>query len=37
MRVALTDAFAKRFRGTDGWIGIVLATEGRVNVEVFDS
>jgi hypothetical protein len=27
----------KRIRGTDGWIGIVLATEGRANVEVFDS
>ena len=30
-------ASAKRLRGTDGWIGIVLATEGRANVEVFDS
>jgi hypothetical protein len=27
----------RRLLGTDGWISLVLATEGRANVEVFDS
>ena len=36
-RYVVTDASARRLRGTDGWIGIVLATEGRAEVEVFDS
>ena len=36
-RYEVTASSARRLRGTDGWIGIVLATEGRANVEVFDS
>ena len=28
---------APPLRGTDGWISLILATEGRANVEVFDS
>jgi hypothetical protein len=36
-RYEVTASSARRLHGTDGWIGIVLATEGRANVEVFDS
>lgn len=36
-RYVVTDASARRLRGTDGWIGIVLATEGRSNVEAIDT
>jgi hypothetical protein len=27
----------RKLRGGDGWIGVLLATEGRANVEAFDS
>ena len=33
----VTDATSRKLRGTDGWISLILATEGRANVEVFDS
>ncbi len=33
----VTDATQRRLRGTDGWISLILATEGRANVEAFDS
>ncbi len=33
----VTDATHRKLRGTDGWISLILATEGRANVEVFDS
>ncbi len=33
----VTASSACRLRGTDGWISLILATEGRANVEVFDS
>jgi hypothetical protein len=33
----VTDATHRRLRGTDGWISLILATEGRANVEAFDS
>ncbi len=36
-RYDVTASSARNLRGTDGWIGIVLATEGRADVEVFDS
>lgn len=36
-RYVVTDATSRRLRGTDGWISLVLATEGRANVEAFDS
>jgi hypothetical protein len=36
-RYEVTAASTRRLRGTDGWIGIVLATEDRANVQVFDS
>ena len=36
-RYEVTASSVRRVRGTDGWIGIVLATEGRANVEAFDS
>ena len=36
-RYEVTDSSARRLRGTDGWISQILATEGRANVEVFDS
>jgi len=28
---------ARRLRGTDGWMSVILATEGRADVEAFDS
>jgi hypothetical protein len=36
-RYVVTDASARRLRGTDGWFSLILATEGRANVEAFDS
>ena len=36
-RYVVADATSRRLRGTDGWISLVLATEGRANVEAFDS
>jgi hypothetical protein len=36
-RYVVTDASARRLRGSDGWLGIVLATEGRAGLEAFDS
>ena len=36
-RYQVTHSSVRRVRCTDGWIGIVLATEGRANVEAFDS
>ena len=33
----VTEATHRRLRGTDGWISLILATEGRANVEAFDS
>ena len=36
-RYVVTDASARRLRGTDGWISVILATEGRANVEAIDT
>jgi hypothetical protein len=36
-RYAVTDASSRRLRGTDGWISLILATEGRANVEAIDT
>ena len=36
-RYVVTDASFRRLRGTDGWISMVLATEGRANVEAIDT
>ena len=36
-RYEVTDASARRLRGTDGWISVVLATEGRANIEAIDT
>lgn len=36
-RYVVTDATSRRLRGTDGWISLILASEGRANVEAFDS
>ena len=36
-RYDVTGATAKRLRTTDGWISLVLATEGRANVEAIDT
>lgn len=36
-RYEVTGSSARRLRGTDGWISQILATEGRANVEAFDS
>ena len=36
-RYDVTSASAPRARGTDGWISLVLATEGRANVEAIDT
>ena len=33
----VADATSHKLRGTDGWISLILATEGRANVEAFDS
>jgi hypothetical protein len=36
-RYVVTDASSRRLRGTDGWISIILATEGRASVEAIDT
>ena len=36
-RYVVTDASAKKVKGTDGWISLILATEGRANVEAIDT
>lgn len=36
-RYLVTDSSARKLQGTDGWISLILATEGRANIEVFDS
>jgi len=36
-RYVVTNASARRLRGTDGWISMILATEGRANVEAVDT
>ena len=36
-RYVVTDASARRLRGTDGWISVILATEGRANLEAIDT
>jgi hypothetical protein len=36
-RYVVADASARRLRGTDGWISVILATEGRANVEAIDT
>jgi hypothetical protein len=36
-RYDVADATPRRLKGTDGWISFILATEGRANVEAFDS
>jgi hypothetical protein len=36
-RYVVTDASSRRLRGTDGWISLILATEGRANVEASDT
>lgn len=36
-RYVVVDTSDRKLRGGDGWMGLTLATEGRANVEVFDS
>lgn len=36
-RYVVTDTSERRLRGTDGWMGQLLATEGRANVEAIDT
>jgi hypothetical protein len=36
-RYDVVDTNVGRVRRTDGWIGVILATEDRANVELFDS
>jgi hypothetical protein len=36
-RYEVADASTRRPRGTDGWISLVLATEGRANIEAIDT
>ena len=36
-RYVVTDARSRKLRGTDGWMSLILATEGRANVEAIDS
>lgn len=36
-RYEVTAASARRLRGTDGWYSLILATQGRANVEVIDT
>ncbi|HYO39200.1 MAG TPA: hypothetical protein VER39_06055 [Nocardioidaceae bacterium] len=36
-RYVVTDASVRKARGTDGWISLILATEGRANVEAIDT
>jgi len=36
-RYEVTDSSVRNTRGTDGWIGLTLATEGRANIEAIDT
>lgn len=36
-RYEVTDGSVRKTRGTDGWISLVLATEGRANIEAIDT
>lgn len=36
-RYVVTDTSERKVRGTDGWLGMILATEGRANVEAIDT
>lgn len=36
-RYEVTDGSRPKTRGTDGWISVVLATQGRANVEAIDT
>ena len=36
-RYEVTDSSVRKTRGTDGWISLILATEGRANVEAIDT
>jgi hypothetical protein len=36
-RYLVVDTSERKLRGGDGWMGLTLATEGRANVEAFDS
>lgn len=36
-RYVVTDASARRLRGTDGWVSLVLATESRADIEAIDT
>lgn len=36
-RYDVTDTNVGKIRGTDGWIGLLLATENRANVEIIDT
>ena len=36
-RYDVVGATTKRLRGTDGWISLILATEGRANLEAIDT
>lgn len=36
-RYEVSESSVRKTRGTDGWIGLILATEGRANVEAIDT
>lgn len=36
-RYEVADGSVRKTRGTDGWISLILATEGRANVEAIDT
>ena len=36
-RYVVTDASGRRLQGTDGWTSLILATEGRANLEAIDT
>ena len=36
-RYVVTDASARRVRGTDGWYSLILATQSRANLEAIDT
>jgi hypothetical protein len=36
-RYVVTDTSVRKARGTDGWMSLILATEGRANVEAIDT
>ena len=36
-RYEVTDGSVRKTRGTDGWNSLILATEGRANVEAIDT